>query len=318
MLEARYAEFLQVSADRVVSVANCTLGIQGALSLSAAREWLVPDFTFAATGLSVLTAGKQLRVGDVSPLTWALDVEVAQSLPRKTGIIPVMPFGAPIDLESWHGREHVIVDAAASLGTEPDLSGLPETWAVAFSLHATKVLPAGEGGLMVFGNLESARRFRAWTNFGFSGQRVSAMAATNAKMSEVHAAYALSSLEGWSEEKAQWQRAQTLARAVGTEESEPRRSAGIVGANPYWIIDCGSQEQRASVEWSCAANQIATRRWWPSLLSEMEPFRGIVERGLTQRAKNLCNVLLGLPMWRGLKEPEVDRIAAALHQRRTN
>ena len=317
LLETRYAEFLQVSADQVVSVANCTLGIQGAVSLSSARKWLVPDFTFAATGLSVLTAGKQLLIGDVSPLTWALDPEVAKSLPEEDGIIPVMPFGAPIDLASWHRRENVVVDAAASLGTKPNLSALPETWAVAFSLHATKVLPAGEGGLMVFGNSESARRFRSWTNFGFSGQRVSATAATNAKMSEVHAAYALTSLDGWSEEKAQWQGVHSLARAVVPEEPEPRRAAWNAGVNPYWVIDCGSEEQRTSTEMSFAAAQIATRRWWPTLLSEMEPFRGIVEQGQTQHAKNLCNVLLGLPMWRELDDRKVDRIAAALHQRST-
>ena len=132
-LEALFARHLNVAADRVVSVANATLGLVGAVSVTTASDWLIPDFTFPATAHAVLGAGRRLHFGDVHLEDWQLDVSTAvDALEVGTlGVMPVMPFGAPVNLSPWARFTHVVLDAAASLGADDlDLSGLPSGWSV--------------------------------------------------------------------------------------------------------------------------------------------------------------------------------------------
>lgn len=311
-LESRYAEFLGVRPEQVVSVANCTLGIEGAIALSAAESWLVPDFTFAATGLAVLRSGKPLLLGDVDENTWTLLVDLLEGLDERVGVLPVAPFGAALDLNPWIGRRHAIIDAAASLGTQPDLSSLPKEWCVAFSLHATKVLPAGEGGLVVFGQKASAERFRRWANFGFSDSRTSVYAGTNAKMSEIHAAYGLASLDGWEAERRDWVRARTRAQQACIEAGLPQQLHPLPGLNPYWIVDCASLRNRERLEARLAESGIASRRWWPAALHEMPAFRSAPLAGSNSSSRLISGRLLGLPMYRDLELVAAKHIASVV------
>ena len=64
-LEARYAERHGVRADQVVACANATLGLQGAVAVSPAGRFHVPSWTFPATPLAVVGAGKALAFDDV-------------------------------------------------------------------------------------------------------------------------------------------------------------------------------------------------------------------------------------------------------------
>lgn len=313
-LEFRASEFLRVPPDQVVSVANCTLGLEGAVALSPAGSWLVPDFTFAATGLAVLRAGKSLVLGDVDESTWALRGDLARESDAHAGVLPVMPFGAELDLDSWQGRKHVVIDAAASLGTQPDLSCLPATWCVAFSLHATKVLPAGEGGLMVFGDAGAAEQFRRWTSFGFSPERTSACVGTNAKMSEIHAAYALASLEGWERERQDWLSARERV-AQACQDSGLRAGETLnAGLNPYWILDCGTSAVLEDMEQRLTEAGIGSRRWWPRALHEMPAFRGQPVVGSGDTSGQLSRRLLGLPMFRGLSLSQARQVAEVLYR----
>lgn len=314
-LEARYAKFLNVSASQVVSVANCTLGLEGALALSSAKSWLVPDFTFAATGLAVLRAGKRILLGDVKENSWDLSEDLLHMIDDDTGVLPVVPFGGAVEYHAWLGRKQVIIDAAASLGTQPDLSTLPSTWCVAFSLHATKVLAAGEGGLLVFGNVEEAKRFRMWTNFGFTAERTSIYVGTNAKMSEIHAAYALASLDSWENEREEWLDARARAKDACVQLGLSANLTPRNGTNPYWIIDCGSPSRRLRLEQLLANSAIDSRRWWPQALHEMPSFSGCQVVSGGGIATDLSGRLLGLPMFRGLSAEEAKRVASVLKVR---
>ena len=61
----------------------------------------------------------------------------------------------------------------------------------AFSLHATKGLATGEGGMVACTNAARIERIGQALNFGFSGSRESRSPSTNGKMSEYHAAVGL-------------------------------------------------------------------------------------------------------------------------------
>ena len=316
-LEERYADFLNVGSQQVVSVANATLGLTGAVSVTAATEWLVPDFTFPATAHAVLAAGRDLRLGDVRRDDWQLDVSTCGSRERDgdVGIMPVMPFGAPVNLDAWREFRTVVIDAAASLGADAlDVSGLPPGWSVVFSLHATKVLPAGEGGIVVFGSADDARRFRAWSNFGFAGTRLSSVMGTNAKMSEVAAAYGLASLATWSREREEWAVRLSLANRLTIELGLGTPVQNYTGVHPYWIVQFHDGDTRRHAEDHLAASGIETRSWWPVPLHEMPAFTDIKSDGRSDVAKDLAQRTIGLPMFRTLTAGEIERVGEELRR----
>ena len=307
-LENRHAQRLQVDPEQVVSIGNATLGLMGAVAQSEATTWVVPAFTFPASAHAVLAAKKDLEFRDIDPDTWLLE---PKSVAANSGIMPVMPFGASIDLTLWSTYEHVVIDAAASLGADKiDLSDLPRGWVVVFSLHATKVLPAGEGGLAVFGDIDSARDFRAWTNFGFAGTRLSRMPAINAKMSEITAAYGLASLANWDTEMHDWRIAHEQAQSINTEFDLRSAVRLTKGVHPYWIVQTASPDRRDHIEEQLHSADIETRRWWPVPLPEMPAFSRWQTD--TPHARHAANTSVGLPMYRSLQTADFNSIRRAL------
>lgn len=311
-LERRYAEFLGVEEDRVVAASSATSALTGAVTVAGCPRWLVPDFTFPAPGLAALAAGADLTLLDASPVDWQLCVP-AGPIGAETGLLPVLPFGVRPDVERWPASATVVVDAASSMGAaEGSLARLPHRWAVVFSLHATKVLPAGEGGLAVFGSAEGAAEFRRWANFGFDGDGVSRVRGQNAKLSEVGAAYGLASLDGWPQEQADWLDAQRAAHEsiadLGAVVSRP----GPISANPFWVVQCEGAAARDRAEHALSAAGIESRRWWGTLHA-MPAFAGCAHEG-EGASDHLARTTLGLPMFRGLGHEATGRVRAALLQ----
>jgi len=311
-LERRYATFVGTTADRVVTVANATLGLLGATAISPAATWVVPSFTFPATPAAVLSAGCRVRWGDISLEDLWLEVGPASEYPEDVGFLPVAPFGGRILLNRFDPERETVIDAAASLGSEiPTLSELPETWAVVFSLHATKVLPAGEGGLVVFGSTERARAFKTWSNFGFSGTRESQMIGINAKMSEMSAAFAHASLDDWETEKSDWAAARSRAAQVTRDAGYELLLRDQSGATPYWIVDFGTAAEACAAEARLAAAGVETRRWWSLGCARMPAFHGI-ESAQLPNSDFVAARTLGLPMFRDLDDAHFRIIASSL------
>ena len=171
MLEKRYADYLNVDADLVVISSSATLALEGAAKLNPASIFYVPAYTFPAPALSVINSGKEISFQDVDLVNWQLDLDPIKST-KDQGIMYVLPFGSAYIDPKLYEFENVIIDAAASIGNKNlVISKFPNNWVVVFSLHVTKVLGAGEGGISIFGNSAAANQFRAWINFGFSGNR---------------------------------------------------------------------------------------------------------------------------------------------------
>lgn len=313
-LESRYAAFLGVDADRVVAVANGTLGIAGAVAISPASWWTVPSFTFPATPSAVLSVGRTPVLADVATDDWwlAADPHDGAVARGEEGLLPVAPFGAAVDLARWAGAAEVVVDAAASLGVRPDLGGLPARWAVVFSLHATKVLGCGEGGLVVLGSAERAAALRAWINFGFDGARESVRVGTNAKMPEVMAAHAHAALDDWDAESADWCAALAVAdRLTVAHGLTPQPGIGAE-PRPYWTVVLPDADAATGVMRGLAARGVGTRQWWSHGCAGMPAFREVEHRPLPV-TEDLAPRVVGLPLFRGLERDGIpDRLDAAL------
>lgn len=196
-LESGVAQFLGEPMRRVSAVSNGTLAIQLALQASCRRgdTVAVPSVTYVATAQAVANAGLRPYVVDVRPERgWQMAPEDVPDWIYRA--VPVAAYGGAVDTAPWAewaadrraklGRSSVVVDAAGAILCQR-LSPSPDVL-VCFSLHATKPLGAGEGGLMSSANHEWVGNAARLATFGRRG--------TNAKMSEYHAAVALAGLDG--------------------------------------------------------------------------------------------------------------------------
>tara|TARA_B110000259_G_C14032055_1_gene407179 strand:+ start:4388 stop:5461 length:1074 start_codon:yes stop_codon:yes gene_type:complete len=115
-----------------------------------------------------------------------------------------IPFGASSKLDEFFDYAKklpcfVVIDAAACLPgiiyNKKKLNHIPPNVIMVFSLHATKLLSCGEGGLCVFGE-DIPKHIRQLTNFGIDKNRTQKWEKSfNAKMSEFNAAAGLCSLD---------------------------------------------------------------------------------------------------------------------------
>jgi dTDP-4-amino-4,6-dideoxygalactose transaminase len=308
-LEADYARYLNVGKEVVVALANATQAIQGLVSISNNADWIVPDYTFSATGLAVLNANRRLHLCDVSLIDWKIDTDLISREQKKFGLIPVMPFGSVIDFEPYRDFEDVIIDAAASLGRfPPKFNEMPSRWAVVYSLHATKVLGAGEGAIVVCGNHTQAESLRAWSNFGFSSARSSEVQGTNAKMSEMNAAYGIYSLQNRISESAEWLQSQGTVSAMTKNFTWSTLVNSSPQFHPYWIVSFKDNQQKSLALKGLEQASIQSREWWAKPLSQQSAFSKSSFLTLNGNGKRLSELHLGLPMYRGLSSSNIQEI----------
>ena len=305
-LEDELAQSLNVPTEHVVVFSNCTDALAAAAATAdVALGAVIPGFSFVATLRAVQVAmPNRFRIEDVNSMSWCLEPTEAGIL--KEVHVPVAPFGtdpSPI-LNDFKGRS-VVVDAAASLGTFPDLSTLESRHAVCFSLHATKVFGAGEGGFAVFGDALWATRAREWSNFGRNLDGFQA-SGTNSKMSEVQAAFCLAKLEQREEEMAEWRSAQAIALSVSTEHHLAVQPHGFATVHPYWVVELGSEQERSRVEAELTLRNVGSRRWWS------EDLATLIGQAHLPNATSLAGRTLGLPLFCGLTESHGERISEAL------
>ncbi len=200
--EERLAEYLGVR--HAVCVSSCTLGLaltyQG---LGLRGEVIVPSFTFMATVHPLVWVGAQPVFVDIDPYTWNIDpAKVEEAItPHTTGIVAVHNFGNPADVEALEDIAHryrlkLIFDAAHGFGAL--YRGKPVGRygdAEVFSLSPTKLLVAGEGGVVATNNDALAEHIRIGREYGNDGHYGSNFPGLNARMPEFNAILGLKSLE---------------------------------------------------------------------------------------------------------------------------
>jgi dTDP-4-amino-4,6-dideoxygalactose transaminase len=311
-LVLQYSKYLSVPPDQIVPLANATLAIQGALAISDTEDWLIPDYTFAATAHAAINAGKRIHLLDVDLQSYQLIIPNHLSR-EEYGAIPVLPFGAEVNFDKWRGFQSLVIDAAASLGsTPPNFHNMPRNTFVIYSLHATKVLGAGEGALVVASSAELAKKLRVWSNFGFDGTRVSNFPGANAKLSEFSCAIALASLNSLEIERAEWISPLLDSKRVMSNTRFETAVSNYSGFRPYWIISLESSEEKEDLQSFLLSNNIESRSWWTSRLSEMPAFSSLNTLVETVNSRHLAETHLGLPMWRDLPTADINFIGTLI------
>lgn len=175
--EEKCANYLGVKY--AVAVNNCTAALHLALlsiGINKGDEVLVADFTFPATGHSVLYCGAKPVFVDVDPKTYNIDPElIEEKITDKTkAIIPVHTFGQPAHMEkiikiTKNYNLKVIEDAACAFGAKYKDKHAGTIGDVGcFSFHARKGITTGEGGMVVTDDKTMAEKIRYLSVFGMT------------------------------------------------------------------------------------------------------------------------------------------------------
>jgi dTDP-4-amino-4,6-dideoxygalactose transaminase len=199
--EAAVAERLEVK--HCVAVSSCTSGLMMSLrGLGVTGEVIIPSFTFFATGHSARWNGLTPVFADCDPHTWNVDVaDVERKITERTkALLIVHLYGNPANIEALtkladrHNLK-LIFDGAHAFGSKyrgRPIGGFGH--AEVFSLSPTKLLVAGEGGLVTTNDASLAKAIRLMRNYGDGGAYDPEWIGMNARMSEFNAALGLAGL----------------------------------------------------------------------------------------------------------------------------
>ncbi len=324
----RLAMQLGAPPEGVVTASSGTAALTGAILATAGRARkdrplaVLPAFTFVATAFAAEQCGFTPWLADVDADTWLLNPERALDGVRAEQVglvVPVASFGRPVPQAPWQRFRDltgisVVIDGAASVeavASAPALfvGDIP----LAISFHATKALPAGEGGCVATTDTGTARRVLRALNFGFFGTRDAASAGTNGKLSEYHAAVGLAALDTWPEIQAKWldvSRRYTDALAA----SVAGRFIGapdVAGCYALWLC---SEERQSSRLMDCLREDGVEFRMWYGMGVHSHSYFASVHRGPLPVTEDLAPRLIGLPVAVDLSAAELGGVVAAIER----
>jgi dTDP-4-amino-4,6-dideoxygalactose transaminase len=323
-LEERAADRLGV--DHVVAVSSCTVGLMLAVQAIGRRDpVLLPSFTFSASAHAIAWNGIEPRFADCEPDGFHLDV--ADLVRRADGCGAVMAthvFGAPCDVDALLGAADerslpVLFDAAHAFGATAGGRrvggfGLAEV----FSLTPTKPLIAGEGGLVATGDASLAEHLRLGRDYANPGDYDTRFVGLNARLSELHAAVALESLEDFDAGLEQRRAVAAEYRSRLSEVAGVRLQSVAPDAESTFkdmtvLIEAGAFGlSRDQVATALKAEGVDTRRYFDPPVHRQQAYRYLepVDLPVTD---HLAAEVLSLPMWQDLPHEVVGRVVEALH-----
>jgi dTDP-4-amino-4,6-dideoxygalactose transaminase len=175
--EQRFAEY--VGAEHAVATTSCTTALHiavAALGVKPGDEVIVPAFTWVSTANVVEYLGGKPVFCDVRLDTFNVDPALIEPLitERTVGLLPVHLFGLAADMPTVtaiaerHGL-WVLEDAACGFGTRQGgaHAGTLGT-AGCFSFHPRKSITTGEGGMLTTADAELAGLGRTLRDHGAS------------------------------------------------------------------------------------------------------------------------------------------------------
>jgi perosamine synthetase len=289
-------------------LAALRLALKG-LGVQRGDEVIVPAYACVALANAILALGATPVAADVTPGDWNLDPRSAAAVrtSRSRAVIAVNTFGAPADVAGCRALGvPVIEDCAHGFGLAVAGGVLGGRADVAVSsFHATKLLGAGEGGAILTDRAELAAFVRDWRDYGDEppdGTRL------NDKLSDIHAAVALSQLDRLD---AMIAARADRARRYHARLAEAARRSGT------WALPAPSPDR----VWYRYTIELADRPAVP-VIEELRR-RGIGTAcpvtDWRQAGGPACPVadrayarLLSLPLYPTLSEDEQERVCAAL------
>jgi dTDP-4-amino-4,6-dideoxygalactose transaminase len=326
VFERRSAEYLGVR--HCVAVSSCTAGLMLVLrAADLSGDVVVPSFTFAATAHAVAWNGLRPIFADIDPETLTLSPSaVARTMGvRTSAILATHLYGTPCDVDGLaeiaeRNGIRLFFDAAHAFGSKR--RGVPVGGfgdAEVFSLSPTKVLVAGEGGLIATNDDALAERCRIGRDYGNPGDYDMRFVGLNARMSEFHAAVALGSLEELDERierrngyAARYREALSSVPGVDFPEvpvgdRSTYKDFTILLDPDLFGVDAEGLGR------ALAAVGIDTRRYYAPPVHQMQAYRGVGgSHGDLVATEVAASRVLTLPLWSEMEEAEQRRVVDAI------
>lgn len=306
-----------LGVKEAIAVSSCTTGLmltyQG---LELTGDVVVPSFTFMATVSALVWAGLRPVFADVDAGTTNLDPTAVEAVitPETSAIVAVHNFGNPADIDALQAVADryglkVIFDSAHGFGAlYQGMPVGPQGDAHVFSLSPTKLLIAGEGGIVATNNDSLAERIRIGREYGNSGNYDSAFAGINARMPEFNALlglYSLSMLEDAARRRnevaALFRKELGQLPGIGFQEVYPgNRNAYkdfsiIVDSDSFGLT-------RDELALALAAEHVDTRKYYDPPIHHQTAYRHYNNgRGLPH-TEWLSNHSLSLPIWSSMSD----------------
>ena len=322
-LEQRAADYLGVS--QCVAVSSYTTGLMLVLRAAGlATEVVVPAFGFGAVTRAAVWNGLQVSFADIDPRTLTLDPEDAADAVgiRTAALLAVHTLGTPCDVEALaelaeRSGTTLVYDAADALGSRRQgvlLGGFGD--AEVFSLSPTRMVTGCEGGVIATNDPELAERCRNGRDDGPPSDYDVRFVGLDARMSELHAAVGLASLETVEDRvDANDLLASAYRRLLdGIEGIDPVGArTGDRGTGTGFTVLVDPERfgaEAADLAASLSAAGIETRRYGRAAAAPGRPAMGR-GRGFPV-ASTVASRALTLPLWPELAEQQVGRVVEAI------
>jgi dTDP-4-amino-4,6-dideoxygalactose transaminase len=328
-LERRAAEYLQVR--HCVAVSSCTSGLMLVLRAAGlSGDVILPSFTFVATAHAVAWNGLRPAFVDIDPRTLTLSAATAiwGTGMRTSAILATHTYGTPCDVEGLAAAAErsgirLFYDAAHAFGSRHQgrpVGGFGD--AEVFSLTPTKPVVAGEGGIIATNDDELAETCRLGREYAKEPDYDCRFVGLNARMSEFHAAVALSSLDGLDDRVAERNRVAELYReALGSTSgiTFPDVQQGDLSTYKDFTILVDHQAfgvEAASLAEALTAEGTDVRRYYSPPVHRMRAYRNSgISLPVTEHA---AARVVTLPLWVGMTDEHVGRVAEAVARIRSS
>jgi dTDP-4-amino-4,6-dideoxygalactose transaminase len=322
-LERRAAEYLQV--PHVVAVSSCTTGLMLALrALEVTGPVVMPSFTFSASAHAVAWNGATPRFAECDPLTFQIALDEPNTrLDGAAAVLATHVFGAPCSPKEIEDLARVVgiplvFDAAHAFGALH--AGVPVGGfgdAEVFSLTPTKPLVAGEGGLVATTREDVAYRVRIGRDYANPGDYDTQFVGLNGRMSELHAATALASLEGFDANQSRRFEIVERYRAGLAEIPGVRVQAVAAADRSTWkdftiAIDAATYGvDRDALRRVLAAEGVDTRSYFDPPVHRQSAYRTVATATLPV-TDAVSQSVVSLPVYPALRDETVDGIVAII------
>jgi dTDP-4-amino-4,6-dideoxygalactose transaminase len=323
-LEERIAQAMGVA--HCIAVSSCTIGLMLVVqALDLQGPAVVPSFTFSATAHALHWNRVPILFADCDPATWCLRPSDVYDDPEL--IIGVHVSGVPCDIEGLtrmaaERGATLIFDAAHGAGSLVQtrqgvrpLGGFGS--AEVFSLTPTKVLSSAEGGLITTHDEALAARLRVARNYGNPGDYHTRFPGLNARLSEFHAAVALSSLDHLEERvkrrnevATRYRQTLSQVRGVGFQEIPAGTRSSY---KDFTILVDGERFgcSRDAVVAALHAEGVETRPYYSPPV-HLQPAYERVPSPPLPITERLSSQVISLPIWSHMPMETVDRVCEAL------
>jgi dTDP-3-amino-3,4,6-trideoxy-alpha-D-glucose transaminase len=294
-----------------------------ALGIGPGHAVVTLSNSFVATAESVVRTGAQVFFAEPEPESRNLDPEDLRDLLRAPfgdrirAVVPVHLYGRPADTvrirEVLHdaGRDDVVVigDAAQAHGSPGIGAATP---IACYSFYPAKNLGAlGDGGAVLTQDAALAERVRRLRNHGRAGKHHCDAVGLNSRFDEIQAAalrIKLRHLRAWNEDR---------RRVAALYGAALARAPGLVlpldGEGHVWhlyVVEVlAGPAARDAIALEMRAQGVECGLHYPVPVHEMPPYPANRPLPVTVA---LCARVLSLPMFPGMRQDEVARVATAL------